>query len=117
MRQSVTMTTGFIALVAAMTAGCSKGYDVDTTKAAAAVLPTYTATATKVDPVFKASVEQALLDVPVAMRADFQKAFSCELKQIYDDADKKKTPPIRVDAATIRQLTGRLKADRSLANC
>lgn len=61
-----------------------------------------------------APVEDAMMSIPPEMRADYQKAFACEVKR---NKDKKDAKAIDVTPDYVRGLTARLKADPSLARC
>lgn len=55
--------------------------------------------------VFQDTVEKAMNEIPPELRVKFQTAFNCEI-----EANKTRPVPTEIDAATIRQITARLKA-------
>lgn len=63
---------------------------------------------------FAESFESAMQAVPPELRADFQEYLTCEIEA---NNARPAEQQIQIDAAHVRSMTAKLKADPSLANC
>lgn len=63
---------------------------------------------------FAESFESAMQAVPPELRADFQEYLTCEIEK---NNARPAEEQIQIDAAQVRSMTAKLKADPSLANC
>lgn len=63
---------------------------------------------------FTESFEAAMQEVPPELRGDFQKYFTCEIEK---NSALPVEEQVQFDAASVREMTAKLKADPSLAQC